>query len=94
MITFIHAYYNQNSYLYMYAYICHPKVFTFSPHILTAISVHHSLINNFLPTTPRNDSEILVSLNSEQDVCISNISPKISLHGDSAVYKAVPHSNN
>ena len=59
MIIFIWALYNQNAYLYMYAYIYHPKVFTSSPHTPTAISFHHSLIDTFLPTTLRNDSEIL-----------------------------------
>ena len=75
MITFIRAIYNQNAYLYMYAYIHHPKVFIYSPYIPTAISVHHSLINTFLPVTPRNDSEILISVNNKQDVPISSVSP-------------------
>ena len=32
MIILIRAHYYQNAYLYMYAYIRHPKVFTSSPH--------------------------------------------------------------
>ena len=75
MIIFIRAHYNQNAYLYMYAYIHHPKVFKSSPHIATAISVHHSLIDNFLPVIQRNDSEILISVNSEQDVTMFIVSP-------------------
>ena len=65
LIIFIQAYYNQNAYLYMYTYICYPKVFTSSPHSPTIINVHYSLINTFLPATPRNDSKILISVNSE-----------------------------
>ena len=75
MIIFIRALYNQNTFLYMYACIYHLKVVTSSPHTPTAISVHHSLIDTFLPATPRNDSEILISVNSEQDVPISILSP-------------------
>ena len=75
MIIFIRALYNQNAYLYMYSYIHHLKVFTSSLYTLTAISIHHSLIDTFLPTTPRNDSEIKISVNSKQDVPISNVSP-------------------
>ena len=77
MIIFIWAHYNQNAYLYMYAmyaYIHHLKVFTSLPHTPTAISVHYSLINTFLPVIPRNDNEILISVNSEQDVPISIVS--------------------
>ena len=74
MIIFIRALYNQNTYLYMCAYICYLKVFTSSPYTLTAISVYHSLINTFLPVIPRNDSEILISVNSEQDVPMSIVS--------------------
>ena len=74
MIILIQALYNQIAYLYMYAYIHHPKVFTSSPHIPTAINVHHSMINTFLPAIPRNDSEILISVNSKQDVPMSIVS--------------------
>ena len=75
MITFIRALYNQNTYLYMYAYIQHLNVFTSSPHTSIAISVHHFLVNTFLPVTPRNDSEILILVNNAQDVLISSVSP-------------------
>ena len=44
------------------------------PHTLTAISVHQSLISIFLPATSRNDCEIIISVNSEQDVPISIVS--------------------
>ena len=36
-----------------------------------AINVLYSLINTFLPTTLKTDSEILISVNSEQNVPIS-----------------------
>ena len=74
MIILIQALYNQNSNLYMYAYIHHPKVFTSQPHTPTTISVHNSLIDSFLLKAPRNDSEILILVNSEQDVPISIMS--------------------
>ena len=73
MIIFIRAHYNQNAYLYMYAYIRHPKVFTSFPYTPIAISVHHSLINTFLLVTPRNDSEIIISVSSEQITYLSQI---------------------
>ena len=74
MIIFIRAHYNQNTYLYMYAYIRHPKVFKSSPHTSTAISVHHSLNNIFLLATLRNDSEIKISVNNGEDVPIAIMS--------------------
>ena len=74
MIIFIQAHYNQNAYLYMYAYIRHLKVFKSSQHTPATISVHHSLINTFLPKISRNDSEIIISINNEQDLPISIMS--------------------
>ena len=68
MTTFIQAHYNQNTYLYMYAYIRHLKIFKSLPHTPTAISVHHSLIHTFLLATSRSDSEIKISVSKEQDV--------------------------
>ena len=68
------VHYNKKMYLYMYAYIHHQKVFISSLHIPTAISIHHFLINTFLPETPRNISEILISINSEQDVPMTTLS--------------------
>ena len=49
-------------------------VFKSSPHAPIFISVHYSLINTFLPAISRNDSEIIISVNSEQDVPIYIIS--------------------
>ena len=68
IITLLQAHYNQNAYLYIYAYIRRPKVFKSWPYTPTAISVHQYLISAFLPATLRNDCEIIISVNSEQDV--------------------------
>ena len=70
-----------------------PIVFKSSPHIPTAINVHHSLIDTFLSATSRNDSEITISINSEQNIPISKCRTNTSIHGDSVVYTTVPHSN-
>ena len=51
-----------------------PTIFKSSPHTPTAINVHHSLINTFLPTTLKDNSEIIISVNSEQDMPNSNVS--------------------
>ena len=75
MIIFLQALYKQNAYIYKYACIRHPKVFTSSPHTPTAISVHHSLIHTFLPTTSRSDSEIKISVSNDQDVPNFTMSP-------------------
>ena len=52
-----------------------PKGLQSSLHTPTTISVHHSVIHTFLPTTSRSDSEIKISIRNEQDVLSFTMSP-------------------
>ena len=71
--NYIKTYQNIHIIVYIYIYICYTYVsLRKSPPSLLA-SIQSQTVT-FLPETPRNESEILISVNSEQDVPISIVS--------------------